>query len=40
MRMCHFQAQNGLYVINKIFLVQAIFITFIYLLAPFIVQNF
>ena len=40
MRMCHFQAQNGPIVMNKIFLVQAIIITFIYLLAPFIVQNF
>ena len=40
MRMCHFRAQNGLFVMNKIFLVQTIIITFIYLLALFIVQNF
>ena len=39
MRMCHFRAQNGLFVMNKIFLVQTIIITFIYLLALFIVQN-
>ena len=39
MRMCHFQAQNGPFVMNKIFLVQTIIITFIYLLALFIVQN-
>ena len=38
--MCHFRAQNGLFVMNKIFLVQTIIITFIYLLALFIVQNF
>ena len=38
MRMCHFWAQNGPFVLNKIFLVQTI-ITFIYLLALFIVQN-
>ena len=38
--MCHFQAQNGPLVLNKIFLVQTIIITFIYLLALFIVQNF
>ena len=38
--MCHFQVQNELFVLNKIFLVQAIIITFIYLLALFIVQNF
>ena len=37
--MCHFQAQNGPLVLNKIFLVQTIIITFIYLLALFIVQN-
>ena len=40
MRMCHFRAQNGPFVMNKIFLVQTIIITFIYLLALFIVQNF
>ena len=40
MRMCHFRAQNGPFVLNKIFLVQTIIITFIYLLALFIVQNF
>ena len=39
MRMCHFQAQNGPFVLNKFFLVQTIIITFIYLLALFIVQN-
>ena len=38
--MCHFQAQNGSFVFNKNFLVQNIIITFIYLLALFIVQNF
>ena len=40
MRMCHFRVQNGSFVLNKIFLVQTIIITFIYLLALFIVQNF
>ena len=39
MRMCHFQAQNGQFVMNKFFWVQTIIITFIYLLAFFIVQN-
>ena len=39
MRMCHFRAQNGLFVLNKIFLVQTIIITFICLLVLFIVQN-
>ena len=39
MRMCHFRAHNGPFVLNKIFLVQTIIITFIYLLALFIVQN-
>ena len=39
MRMCHFRAQNGPFVLNKFFLVQTIIITFIYLLALFIVQN-
>ena len=39
MRMCHFRAQNGPFVMNKIFLVQTIIITFIYLLALFTVQN-
>ena len=37
--MCHFRAQNGPFVMNKIFLVQTIIITFIYLLALFIGQN-
>ena len=40
MRMCNFQTQNGPFVLNKIFLVPTIIITFIYLLALFIVQNF
>ena len=35
MRMCHFRAQNGLFVLNKNFLVQI----FIYLLTLFTVQN-
>ena len=39
MRMCHFRAQNGPFVMNKFFLVQTIIITLIYLLALFIVQN-
>ena len=39
MRMCHFWAQNGPFYLNKILLVQAIIITFIYLLVLFIVQN-
>ena len=39
MRMCHFQAQNDPFVPKKFFLVQTIIITFIYLLALFIVQN-
>ena len=39
MRMCHFQAQNDPFVLNKIFLAQSITITFIYLLAFFIVEN-
>ena len=37
--MCHFREQNGPFVLNKFFLAQTIIITFIYLLAPFIVQN-
>ena len=36
---CHFRAQNDPFVLSNIFLVQTI-ITFIYLLALFIVQNF
>ena len=40
MRMCHFQAQNVAFVLNKLFLVQTIIITLIYQLALFIVQNF
>ena len=39
MRMCHFWAQNSPLVMNNIFLLQTIIITFIYLLALFIVQN-
>ena len=39
MRMCHFQAQNDPFVLNKIFLAQNITITFIHLLAFFIVEN-
>ena len=39
MRMCHFWAQNGPLVLNKFFWAQTIIITFIYLLAHFIVQN-
>ena len=39
MRMCHFQAQNGPFILSKFFLVQTIIITLIYLLALFIVQN-
>ena len=38
-RMCHLQAQNGPFAMTKVFLVQTIIITFIYLLALFIVQN-
>ena len=38
--MYHFRAQNGPFVMNKIFLVQTIIIAFIYLLGLFIVQNF
>ena len=37
--MCHFQDQNGPFVIKDFFLVQTIIITFIYLLAFFMVQN-
>ena len=37
--MCHFRAQNGPFVMNKISLVQTIIITFICLLTFFIVQN-
>ena len=40
MRMCYFWARNGPFVLNKIFLVQIIIITFIYLLVLFIMQNF
>ena len=39
MKVYHFRHQNGPFVLNKIFLVQTIIITFIYLLAFFIVQN-
>ena len=39
MRMCHFQAQNGPFVLKKVFLVQTIIITFIYIFFFFIVQN-
>ena len=37
--MCHFQIQNDPFVLDKIFLVQTIIITFISLLALFIVLN-
>ena len=37
--MCHFGAQNDPFAPQKVFLVQTIIITFIYLLAVFIVQN-
>ena len=40
MKMCHFRAQNNPFVLDKFFLVQAIIITFIYLLAFFTVQHF
>ena len=39
MRMCHFHAQIGPFVMNKIFLVKTVIITFIYLLTIFIMQN-
>ena len=39
MRMCYFPAQNGPFVLNNFFLVQTIIITFIYLLALFIMQK-
>ena len=39
MRICHFRAQNDPLVLNKIYLVQTIIITLIYLLAVFTVQN-
>ena len=39
MTMCHFRAQNDPLVMNKIFLVQTIIITFFNLMALFIVQN-
>ena len=38
--MCYFRAQIGPFVLNKFFLVQTIIITFICILALFIVQNF
>ena len=38
-RMCNFRAQNGSFALNKFVLLQTIIITFIYLLALFIVQN-
>ena len=40
MRMCNFRTQNGPFTLNKISLVQTIIITFVYLLALFITQNF
>ena len=40
MRMCHFWAQNNFFALNKFLLVKAIDITFIYLLALFIAENF
>ena len=39
MRMRHFWAEKGSFAPNKIFLENIINIIFIYLLAPFIVQN-
>ena len=36
--MCHFRAQNGSFVLNELFLIKTINITFIYQLALFIVQ--
>ena len=39
-RMCHFRAQNGPFVMNKYFLVQTVIAIFIYLLAIFIVKFF
>ena len=39
MTMCHFRAQNDPLVMNKIFLVQTIILTFFNLMALFIVQN-
>ena len=40
MKIYHFLAQNGPFVLSKIFFIRTIIITFIYLLAIFIVQNF
>ena len=40
MWMCHFLVQNGPLVLNKIFWLQTIIITFIYLLAFFICAKF
>ena len=39
MRMCHFRVQDDPFVPNKCLFLQTIIITFIYLLAFFIVQN-
>ena len=39
MRVCHLRAKSRPFVLNKISLLKAIIITFIYLLALFIVQN-
>ena len=39
LKMCHFWAQDGPFVLNKFFLEQTIIITFIYLLALFTVEN-
>ena len=39
MRMCHFRVQDDPFVLNKCLFLQTIIITFIYLLAFFIVQN-
>ena len=39
MRMSQFWAQNGPFVMNNFFLVQTIIMTFIYLLAIFIMEN-
>ena len=40
MRIHHFWAQNDPFALNKIFFWKIINITLIYVLAPFIVQNF
>ena len=40
MRMCHFWVQNGSFAPNKIFVRKTINTVSLYLLPPFIVQNF